>query len=211
MRNSLLVFRLVVSTIFFFAAVSPSALADKPVHTVFKAQGSSANAFLGGLSINGIGDATSIDVFQNLQTGETSVLLRVFSFPNGFDNRTTNFVFGTIPSDDFIIAPDLSSATLNTAINTSPGNFDNADVGPIVGVVINLTWSPDAFGHLIVTSKFSERIPGTTIGHWETFIRTDPAHSARWTGRLVNSRSLMGSENSTKTGRSSLFGDVHTP
>ena len=171
-------------------------------HEVFKAQGTNANTFLEGVSTNGIGNAMFLEVFQDPATGDTSLFLRVISWPNGIDNRTTYFVGGVIPSADFVIAPDLSSATLNTTINTSPGQFDNAELGPIVGLVINLTWSPDSAGHLVVTSRFTERIPGTTIGHWETFHQNGPRafgpltgtfgdFTIEWFGELNENRSIV--------------------
>ena len=151
-----------------------AANAQEKFHEVFKAKGTNANTFLEGVSVNGIGDAMAFEAFQDPITGDTSLFLRVFSFPDGFGNRTQYFLDGAIPSADFVIAPDLSSATLNTTINTSPGQFDNVELGPIAGLVINLTWSPDSVGHLVVTSRFTERIPGTTIGHWETFHQNGP-------------------------------------
>ena len=156
--------------------VASAANAQEPTrfHEVFKAQGTNAGVFLEGVSVNGVGDAIALEAFQDPATGDSSLLIRVFSFPIGFANRTDHFLRGTIPTADFVIAPDLSSATLNTTINTSPDQFDNAEVGPIAGLVINLTWSPDSFGHLVVTSRFTERIPRTTIGHWETFHQNGP-------------------------------------
>ena len=160
-----------------FVAGTANAQAPTKVHEVFKAKGTGANTVvpIDGVSVNGIGDAMFLEVFQDPASGDTSLFFRVISRPNGIDNRTTYFVGGAIPSADFVIAPDLSSATLNTTINTSPGQFDNAELGPIVGLVINLTWSPDSFGHLVTTSRFTERIPGTRSAIGRRCIKTVPA------------------------------------
>jgi hypothetical protein len=107
-----------------------------------------------------------LEVFQGPQTRQTSLLLHVFAL-YGDNNHTEYFLSGVIPSNDFAIAPDLTSATLNTIINTSPGQFD-ADIGGIVALVIDLTWSPNASGHRVVTSSFSSGIPGH-INFSETF------------------------------------------
>jgi hypothetical protein len=169
-------------SLLWFGANAATAQEPTTFHEVFKAQGFNANTFVEGVSVNGIGNAMFLEVFQDPATGDTSLFFRLISWPNGFDNRTEYFVAGAIPSADFVIAPDLSSATLNTTINTSPGQFDNAELGPISGLVINLTWSPDSAGHLVVTLRFTERIPGTTIGHWETFHQNGPRAFGPMTG-----------------------------
>ena len=182
--------------------VASAANAQEPTrfHEVFKGQGTNANTFLDGVSVNGIGNATGLEVFQDPATGDTTLFLRIVSF--GSENRTVYFVDGPIPSADFVIAPDLSSATLNTTVNTSPGQFINDDLGPIVGLVINLTWSPDSFGRLVVTSRLTERIPGTTIGFWETFHQNGPRafgplsgtfgdFTVDWFGELNKNRSIV--------------------
>jgi hypothetical protein len=149
-------------------AIGSPAQGQKPItQQVFKAQGNNANTFLQGVSVNGIGNAVFLEVFQDQQTGQTSLLLHVFAF-YGDNNHTEYFLSGVIPSSDFVIAPDLTSATLNTTINTSPGQFDDPDIGAIVGLVIDLTWSPNASGHRVVTSSFSSGIPGH-INFSETF------------------------------------------
>jgi len=157
----------VAIAILFLAAASPRSghaqvvpIQTPPTeHTIFRAQGNNANAFLDGVNINGIGNAVALDVFQDQQTGETSVVLRVFTFYAG-GNRTDYFLVGSIPSTDFVIAPDLSSATLTTTVNSSPGQFENPDIGPIAGLVIDLTWSPNASGHRNESFNFSSGIPG---------------------------------------------------
>jgi hypothetical protein len=149
-------------------AIGSPAQGQKPItQQVFKAQGNNANTFLQGVSVNGIGNAVFLEVFQNPQTGQTSLLLHVFAF-FGDNNHTEYFLSGAIPSNDFVIAPDLTTATLNTIINTSQGQFDDPDIGGIVGLVIDLTWSPNASGHRVVTSNFSSGIPGH-INFSETF------------------------------------------
>ena len=104
--------------------IASAANAQEPTrfHEVFKGQGTNANTFLDGVSVNGIGNATGLEVFQDPATKDTRLFLRIVSF--GSENRTVYFVDGPIPSADFVIAPDLSSATLNTTINTSPGQFN---------------------------------------------------------------------------------------
>ena len=101
-----------------------------------------------------------------------------------------------------MIDPDLRFATLNTTINTSAGQFDNVDIGPIVDLVISLTWTPDSWGQLVVTSRFFERIPGTTIRHWETYHQNGPRafgpltgsvgdFPIEWYGELNANRSIL--------------------
>src|SRR5215472_12702523 len=117
--------RAIVVTVFLLLTALPHpAQGQKPINQqVFKAQGSNVNTFLQGVSVNGIGNGVFLEVFQDQQTGQTSLLLHVFSFFSG-NNHTEYFLSGVIPSSDFVIASDLSSATLNTTINTSPGQFD---------------------------------------------------------------------------------------
>jgi hypothetical protein len=159
---------IVVTAFLLLAALSHPAQGQKPINQqVFKASGFNVNTFLQGVSVNGIGNAVFLEVFQDPQTGQTSLLLHVFAFYSG-NNHTEYFLSGAIPSGDFVIAPDLTSATLNTTINTSPGQFDDPDIGAIVGLVIDLTWSPDASGHGVVSYSFSTGIPGQ-ISYSETF------------------------------------------
>jgi len=160
---------IVGTVLLFLAALARPAHAQPPIqHSIFRAQGNSAAVFLQGVSVNGIGDAVALDVFQDPQTGDTSLVLHVFAFYAG-GNSTEYFLRGSIPSADFAIAPDLSSATLNTTINSSPGGqFDDPDIGPITGLVIDLTWSPIAFGHRNISSNFRSGIPGQ-ISYSETF------------------------------------------
>jgi hypothetical protein len=167
LRNHFLISGLL--TAFLLLAVLPhQAQVQKPItQQVFKAQGNNVNTFLQGVSVNGIGNGVFLEVFQDPQTRQTSLLLHVFAFYGG-NNHTEYFLSGVISSDDFVIAPDLTSATLNTTINTSPGQFDDPDIGGIVGLVIDLTWSPNASGHRVVTSSFSSGIPGH-INYSETF------------------------------------------
>ena len=137
-------------------AFAPSAVNATPPTTVtiFHGRGASATVFLGGVGINGIGTRTVVTVVRDDTTGDTSLSLSPRSGPA--PNRTVYFATGTIPSSDFVLAPDLSSASLNTVVNTSPGQFDNADLGPISNLVISLTWTSDAFGTLVDTSTFNE-------------------------------------------------------
>jgi hypothetical protein len=199
----------VVATVLLFlaAALPPSAQGQPPTghetpptdHTIFKAQGFNVNTFLEGVSVNGLGSGVFLEVFQDPQSGDTSLLLHVFAFYPG-NTHTEYFLSGTIPSTDFVIAPDLSSATLTTTINSSPGQFDDPDIGPIVGLVINLTWAPDAFGHRNVSSNFRSGIPGH-ISFEETFhqngkVRFGPMSGSfgtfeiQWFGELNENRTL---------------------
>ena len=137
-------------------AVIPAKMAGQSSKAaqVFKANGDSAFANLPGATVNGFGVRTTVQVSRD-SAGNTSLLLRVF---DGVPpNRTTYFLSGPIPSTDFVLASDLSSATLNTTINTSPGHFDNADIGSVAGLVISLTWSSDLFGSLVDTSVQTEK------------------------------------------------------
>ena len=108
-------------------ASAANAQAPTRFHEVFKGQGTNANTFLDGVSVNGIGNAMALEAFQDPATKDTILFLRVISFSTGSGTPTVNFLDGAIPSADFVIEPDLSSATLNTTINTSPGQFDNAE------------------------------------------------------------------------------------
>jgi hypothetical protein len=96
------------------AAVATPLLAQTQVHDVFKAQGANANTFLDGMSVNGVGNASAIDVFRDRSSGDTFLLVRVF------DGSTVHFLGGSIPATDFAIADDLRWATLHTVINSSP-------------------------------------------------------------------------------------------
>jgi hypothetical protein len=166
----------------FTSAIAAPAQPVTPLHEIFKGEGTNANTFLDGVGVNGIGTAMFLDVFRDSKTGDTFLLLRVIAHSERGSNSTTHWLFGAIPTTDFVIDSDLRLATLNTTINTSDGQFDNADIGPIVDLAISLTWTLDSWGQRVVTSRFFERIPGTTIGHWETYHQNGPRAFGPMTG-----------------------------
>jgi hypothetical protein len=144
------------------------------------------------------------------ETGDTFLLLRVIVHPERGLISTTHWLFGAIPTTDFVIDSDLRLATLNTTINTSDGQFDNANIGPIVDLAISLTRTPDSWGQRVVTWRFFERIPETTIGHWETYRQNGPRAfgpmtgtfgdaEIEWYGELNRNRSVL------------IYRDVHAP
>jgi hypothetical protein len=105
---------IVVAALLFLAPLPQSVQGQQPVNQeVFKGQGTNANTFVSGVGINGIGTAMFLDVFQDSRTGDTFLLLRVIAHPERGSNGTTYFLFGAIPTADFVIDPDLRFATLN--------------------------------------------------------------------------------------------------
>jgi hypothetical protein len=95
---------IVVAALLFLAPLPQSVQGQQPVNQeVFKGQGTNANTFVSGVGINGIGTAMFLDVFQDSRTGDTFLLLRVIAHPGRGSNGTTYFLFGAIPTADFVI------------------------------------------------------------------------------------------------------------
>ena len=95
----------------------------------------------------------NVNVVRDNLTGADLLIIR---FTAQVPNHTTYNISGPLPSGALTIAPDLSSATLNTVINTDAGQpFYNPYIGPISGLAINLTWTADMLGKMIDTWNFS--------------------------------------------------------
>ena len=150
---------------------------------IVKAQGQTAFAFLPApININATNYRINLFVIRDATTGNTMLSLRAITGSGG--NRTLRFVTGTIPSSDFILAPDLTSASLITTISTSGSNFNNAEVGAF-SLSISLSWSADLIGDSVDTFVFTERAIGSPKTSFrETFHSNGPHSDCTVTGTV---------------------------
>jgi hypothetical protein len=128
---------------------------------LFKGEGTTAAAVLGEQLINGNSYSVIVDVITDQATDTTTLLLRLRQLYTG-GNRTDYWLQGTIPSVDFSVAADLSSATLNTVVNSTATDFNDPDVGSIVGLTIDLTWSATAIGKIVDNEVFDSKDVGSS-------------------------------------------------
>jgi hypothetical protein len=182
-RNRLLI---VALTCGFLAAGSilKSSSADAP--DVFRGKGESAFAVMFNIDINGtIYPRVQINVFRDVSSGKTNLVINAFEVPNVFQNRTIHRLAGPIAGANFVLAPDLSSASLSTVLNTSGNAFNNAEVGPLVNYGIDLDWSADTIGNLVDTSVFNGRTVGNPgVAFRDTFHQNGPHAEGGVTGTM---------------------------
>ena len=108
-------------------AMLKSSSADAP--DVFRGKGEFAFAVMFNVDINGtIYPRVQLNVFRDVSSGNTNLVINAFEVPNVFQNRTIHRLAGPIPSADFVLAPGLASASLSTVLNTSGNAFNNAEV-----------------------------------------------------------------------------------
>lgn len=152
--------------------------ADAP--DTIRGSGQTATASIGVAAINGVDYRVSLTVLRDVASGTTTLIIQaVLPVPAvpGNPNVTRYTLRGRIASSDFTVAPDLTSATLSTTISTDTTNhyFDNAGVGFIAGLTINLTWTSDTIGNLVDTSVFNGRTVGNPgFAYRETYHQNGP-------------------------------------
>lgn len=180
--------RPIIAVLLFGLFVAGSSLrssrADAP--DVFRGRGESALATMFNVDINGtIYPRVQLNVFRDVASGNTTLVINAFEIPTTFPNRTVHRLAGPIPSADFVLASDLSSAALNTVVTTSGNNFNNAEVGPLAGYAISLSWSADTIGNLVDTYVFNGRTVGNPgAAYRETFHQNGPHAEGGVTGMM---------------------------
>ncbi|MEW6128689.1 MAG: hypothetical protein AB1757_16740 [Acidobacteriota bacterium] len=151
---------------------------------IFKAKGQSAFAVLQNIEINGTTyPRVNLTVTHDSNSGTTRLLLQVFD-GNLAGNATRHNLSGAIANSDFVLAADLSSATLNTIISTSGNNFNNLEVGAVSNLAINLAWNADAIGTVVDTFVFNVNPVGSNQGFRETFHQNGPHAECTVTGAV---------------------------
>lgn len=165
-------------------AILKSSSADAP--DVFRGKGESAFAVMFNVDINGmIYPRVQLNVFRDASSGNTNLVINAFEVPNGFQNRTVHRLAGPLTSANFVIASDLSSASLSTVLSTSGNAFNNAEVGPLVNYGIDLDWSADTIGNLVDTSVFNGRTVGNPgVAFRDTFHQNGPHAEGGVTGMM---------------------------
>ena len=158
--------------------------ADAP--DVVRGKGEAALAVVFNVDINGtVYPRVQVNVFRDVASGDTSLIINAFEVPTTFSNRTVHRLAGPIPSSDFVLASDLTSGSLNASISTSGNNFNNAEVGPLVNYAIDLDWSADTIGNLVDTFVFSGRTVGDPgAAYRETFHQNGPHAEGPVTGTM---------------------------
>jgi len=136
-----------------------SSSADAP--DVFRGSGETAMATVFNVNINGtIYPRANVLLFHDAGASDALLIIQVFEIPTDLENSTRHRLTGPISSSDFVLASDLTSGSLNTVVSTSGSAFNNVAVGPLVNYGINLNWSSDTIGNLVVTSVFN----GSSVG-----------------------------------------------
>jgi hypothetical protein len=153
---------------------------------VFRGRGETALAILFNVDINGtIYPRVQVTVVRDVASSNTTLIINAFEVPTTFPNRTVHRLAGPIPTADFVLASDLTSASLNTTISTSGNNFNNAEVGPLVNYAIDLNWSADTLGNLVDTFVFNGRTVGNPgAAYRETFHQNGPHAEGPVTGMM---------------------------